>query len=143
MIYYIIMSYEDKLKRVEAKLLTECKNLVVYNWERMFDMWLMCEMDIEFTYQSVFKNEFEQYITSEVESRILFAGTNLKFAIKALMSYNKKATLNTVLKFMKNFILEQMSDFDNWCMEISDAMYEETSEHEHELENDSKEDNPS
>jgi hypothetical protein len=136
------MSYKDKLKRVEAKLVTECKNLVVYNWERMFDMWLSCEMDIEFTYQSVFKNEFEQYITSEIESRLFFAGHNVKFAISAFMTYNKKATLNTVLKFMENFILEQMSDFDNWCDEISDAMYEETSEYEREFGNDSKEDNP-
>lgn len=137
------MSYEDKLKRVEAKLLTECKNLVVYNWERMFNMWLSCEMDIEFRYQSVFKNEFEQYITSEIESKLFFAGHNVKFAISAFMSYNKKATLNTVLKFMENFILEQMSDFDNWCGDIGMAMYEETSECEQLFGNDSKEDNPS
>lgn len=105
-------------------------------------MWLMCEMDIEFTYQNVFKTEFEQYITSEIESKLYFAGHNVKFAIKAFMSYNKKATLNTVLNFMENFILEQIYDFDNWCDEIGQAMYEETSEYEREFEDDKKEDNP-
>ncbi len=139
----IIMSYEERFNRVKDKLLTKCKNMIIYNWDRMFDMWLSYEMDIEFTYNHVFKTEFEHYITDEIERKLLFAGQNVKFAIKAFMSYNKKATLNTVLKFMESFMLEQLDDFNNWCDEISEAMYEESSEYEGEFGNDSKEDNPS
>jgi hypothetical protein len=137
------MPYEEKFDIAKNKLIKKCKELIIYNWERMFGMWLGCEMDIEFTYQHIFKTEFEQYVTDEIESKLFFAGHNVKFAIRAFMSYNKKATLNTVLKFMESFILEQLDDFDNWCDEIGMAMYEETSEYEREFGNDGKEDNPS
>ncbi len=137
------MSYAERLNRVKHKLIKECKQLIVENWEQMFNMWLSCEMDIEITYQTIFKNEFERYITSEIENILFIAGHNVKFAISAFMSYNKKATLNTVLKFMEIFILEQLDDFDNWCDEISQAMYEETSEYEREFGGERKEDNPS
>ena len=136
------MPYEEKFDIVKDKLIKKCKELVIYNWERMFDMWLSCEMDIEFTYQNIFKTEFERYITDEINSKLFFAGHNVKFAISAFMAYNKKATLNTVLKFMESFMLEQLDDFDNWCNEIGMAMYEETSECERLFGTDDKEDNP-
>jgi hypothetical protein len=46
-----------------------------------------------------------------------------------------------ILYFTEKFILEQLDDFDNWCDDISQAMYEETSEYQTES-NNIYEDNP-
>lgn len=56
---------------------------------------------------------------------------------------NNISKLKDILEITENFILEQMSDFDNWCDEISQAMYEDTSEYEREFGSERKEDNPS
>jgi len=138
------MSYEQKFELVRNSLISYCKDCITENWERMFDMWLSCEADMEFGhgYQNKFKEQFSQYMTSDIEALLWLAGKNIIFAINAFMSYKDDAELSDVLDFTEKFISEQLDDFDNWCDDIAQAMYEETSEYERDF-GDRKEDNPS
>jgi hypothetical protein len=140
----IQMSYQDKLDLVRISLINHCKKCISNNWEQMFDMWLSIDAGFAFGhgYQDIFKEQYRRYMNSNIETTLFIAGKNIAFAIKAFMTCKKNANLNDILKFTENFILEQLDDFTNWCDEISQAMYEETSEYEREFSGDRKEDNP-
>lgn len=137
------MAYAEKFDLVRESLIAHCKNCIIINWERMFHMWLSCEADMEFGhgYQNTFKEQFSQYMNSDIEGLLWLAGKNIIFAINAFMSYKRDANLEDVLEFTEKFVSEQLDDFDNWCDDIGQAMYEETSEYEREFSN-KKEDNP-
>ena len=138
------MAYHDKFELVRTSLISHCKDCIIRNWERMFDMWLLCEADMEFGhgYQDKFKEQFSQYMNSDIESLLWLSGKNIVFAINAFMLYNHNSTLENVLDFTEKFISEQLDDFDNWCDEIGSAMYEGTSDEEISQSN-RNEDNPS
>jgi hypothetical protein len=114
------MSYEVKFEYVRVNLIEHCLNRVKNNWERGFDMWLMCEADMAFgdAYQVKFKEEFNDYINSDTESLLWFAGKNIVFAISGFMAYKNDATLHEVLDFTEKFITAQLNDFGNWCDDI-------------------------
>ncbi len=137
------MSYEEKFDLVRKALISYCKERIIENWERMFDMWLTSDADMEFGYgyQNKFKEQFSQYMNSEIESLLWFAGHNIVFAIQGFVSYKKNAKLNDVVIFVEHFVSAQLDNFNNWCEDISSAMYEETSEYEREF-GERKEDNP-
>jgi hypothetical protein len=138
------MSYHDKFELVRTSLISHCKDCIIRNWERMFDMWLQMEADMEFGYgyQNKFKEQFNQYMNSDIESLLWLSGKNIVFAINAFMLYKNNAELEDVLDFTEKFISEQLDDFDNWCDEIGSTMYEESSDYERDVA-DRKEDNPS
>jgi hypothetical protein len=130
------MSYEERFERVRVSLINHCLTCVRENWNRMFDMWLTCDADMEFGdgYQNTFKEQFEQYMNNDVKNRLWFAGKNIVFAISAFISYKNDATLNEVLDFTEKFVSGQLDDFGNWCNEIMMAMPDES---------ETKEENPS
>jgi hypothetical protein len=131
------MSYSEKFELVRTSLISHCKKRISENWLRHFDMWLSCEADMEFGhgYQNEFKKEFGKYMNSEIEAQLWFAGKNLIFAICAFMLYKDDAELHDVIDFTDKFVSQQLDDFDNWCEDIGQAMYEETSEYEREFGN--------
>jgi hypothetical protein len=135
------MSYKQKFDLVKNDILKFCKECVIENWERMFDMWLNCEADHTFGhgYQTIFKKEFNQYMNNHINDLLYVAAKNVVYAISTFVRYKKNAKVVDVIKFMEDFIEHQLEDFDNWCDEISMAMYEETSEYEREF-GDKKED---
>lgn len=122
--------YDDKLALVKKSLITHCRKSITSNWEQMFDMWLSCEADLVFSsaYEYYFKEQFAKYITSEIKSNLMFAGSNILFALLAFMRYKGDADLEDILDFTEHFITSQFDDFDNWCEDIHMAMYEESSE---------------
>jgi hypothetical protein len=124
------MGYQEKFELVRAALIKSCKDCISHNWDRMFDMWLSCEADMSYAYQHEFKQQFSEYMNSEIESQLFFAGKNIVFAISAFMKIKRNASLKNVLDFTENFISEQLDDFDNWCDDIGQAMYEESSDYE-------------
>jgi len=128
------MSFTQKFEIVRTSLISHCKESITENWDKMFDMWLSCEADMEFGhgYQNIFKEEFAKYITPEIDSLLWLAGKNIVFAIVAFMSYKDNASCDDVVNFTENFVTAQLDDFDNWCEDISMAMYEESSEYERE-----------
>jgi len=126
------MSYTEKFALVRTSLLSYCKECITENWDKMFDMWLSCEADLAYGYKNTFKEQFSNYMNSEIEELLFHAGNNVRFAISAFMRYKKNAKLNDVLDFTEIFVSEQLDDFDNWCDDIMMAMYEETSEYERE-----------
>ena len=138
------MAYEQRFELVRTSLINHCKKCISDNWEQMFDMWLSCEASMVFGYgyQNKFKEQFSQYMNTDIETTLFVAGKNIVFAIGAFMTYKKNTKLNDILKFTEFFVSEQLDDFTNWCDEISQAMYEETSEYEREF-GDRNEDNPS
>lgn len=124
------MSYHEKFELVRSSLIKRCKECISNNWEHMFDMWLSFEDDMSYAYKYEFKQQFSEYITSEIESQLFFAGKNIVFAICAFMKMKKNAKLKDVLDFTEEFLSNQLDDFDNWCCDIGEAMYEESSDYE-------------
>jgi hypothetical protein len=112
------MDYEGKLELVRQSYILYCKECVSENWDRMFDMWLGSgDAAAEFGegYQNKVKEQFSQYVNSEIEGILYFAGRNIVYVIEAFMSYNDDADLDEVLEFMEHFISAQFNGFDNWC----------------------------
>ena len=110
------MSYEEKFYLAEKSLIKSCKKSVSDNYNKMFDMWLMCEADMEFghAYQDIFKKHFGEYITEGISSQLWFAGKNIIYAIKSYISIKKGIYhLEELLDFVETFVTEQIRDFDN------------------------------
>lgn len=128
------MGYSEKFEIVKANIIKECKKDISDNWLMMFDMWLSCEADWEFShnYKKAFNDEFAKYMKPEIETLLWFSGKNVVFAIGAYMSIKENAELNDILEFTERFIENQLEDFDNWCDDIMMAMYEDCSECERE-----------
>ncbi len=139
------MAYEQKFKLVRDALILHCKECIRTSWGQMFDMWLSVDagMDFGHLYKDKFNEQFSRYINSNIETTLWFAGKNVAFAIGAFITYKKNANLNDVLNFTELFLLEQLDDFKNWCDEISQTIYEESSEYEREFGVTNEEDNPS
>jgi hypothetical protein len=123
-------TYDEKLALTKQSLIAHCRKRITDNWQQMFDMWLSCEADMEFShaYEYYFKEHFGKYISSEIKSNLMFAGSNILFALVAFMRYKGDADLEDILHFTEHFITSQFDDFDNWCEEIHMTMYEESSE---------------
>ena len=110
------MAYYQKFELVRTSLITHCKKCISENYERMFDMWLSCEADMEFGhgYQNKFKEHFGDYITDEIEAQLWFAGKNIIYAINSFISLkDDDYELHELLDFVEKFISEQLDDFDN------------------------------
>lgn len=110
------MAYEQKFKLVKNSLISYCKDCISENHERMFDMWLRCEADMEFGhgYQNKFKEHFGDYITDEIGAQLWFAGKNIIYAINSFISLkNGYYELNELLEFVEWFVSEQLDGFDN------------------------------
>jgi len=110
------MVYEQKFELVRNSLIKYCKDCISENYERMFDMWLSYEADMEFGhgYQNKFKEHFGDYITDEIEAQLWFAGKNIIYAINSFISLkNDDYELNELLEFVESFVSEQLDDFDN------------------------------
>jgi hypothetical protein len=117
------MSYEEKFERVRSKILEDSKKIVIDNYQTQnnyFDMWLMADADMEFgnTYVNKFKEEFSDYMNSDIESLLWFAGKSIIFGIQGFLGYKEKPSLKDLLKFVESFISAQLDDFDNWCDDI-------------------------
>ncbi len=124
------MEYSDKLEIVKASLISYCKDCITNNWGGMFDMWLMHEADMELGhgYQNICKEQFDRYMTSEIEEKLWLSGKNIVFAMNAFLSYKRNAKIEEILTFTEAFLIEQLNDFDNWCDGICIAMYERSSD---------------
>ena len=129
-------TFDKKFATVKKNIINHCRKCITDNWEKMFDMWLSCEAHWEFGngFRSIFEQEFGNYMTSEIKDSLWLAGKHILFAVSAFMSYKEHAKLDDLLNFTEKFVSRQLDedDFDNWCGEISTAMYEETSEYERE-----------
>jgi hypothetical protein len=123
-------NYDKHLALAKHALIIDCRKRITDNWDKMFDMWLSCEADMEFghAYKYHLKEHFGKYVNKEIENTLWFAAKNILFAISALMNYKDDAELDDVLDFTEQFIESQFDDFDNWCEEIATSMYEESSE---------------
>jgi hypothetical protein len=139
------MSYQQKFELVRESLITHYKERISALWgSNYFNMHLASDVGMDFghAYINIFKEEFSEYMTSEIEMLLWFAGKNIAFSVSSFMSYREDAELEDVLDFTEKFLSEQLDDFDNWCDEIGIAMYEESSENQMDVE-DRKEDDPS
>jgi hypothetical protein len=115
------MTYEERMNTVRTQLLTFVGECITEHHNQHFDMWFQSgDAAAAFgeTYVFLFKNEFEQYMTPEIESKLWFAGQNVTFAIQAFVKSNPRHTLNTLLKFAENVVKVQLHDVDNWCNDL-------------------------
>jgi hypothetical protein len=122
--------YATNFENASDALVADCKAKIVAKWNSMFDMWLSfdADHDLAHIYIDNFNVHFEKYMTSEVKTQLWFAAKNLVFALGAFIKYSNDLDLEEVLEFVSNFLEEQFDDFDNWCDDISTAMYEESPE---------------
>ena len=115
------MTYEERKNTVRTRLLTFTEECITEHHNQQFDMWFQSgDAAAAFgeTYVFLFRNEFEQYMTPETESKLWFAGQNITFAIQAFVKYNQRYTLNTLIKFAKHIVKVQLDDVDNWCDDL-------------------------
>ena len=109
------MSYTQKFKEVEISLVAFVKDKISsrYNYNNEFHIWSYSA--IKEGYVSKFKEVFPEFINSDVEDKLWFAGQNIAFAVQTYIVMNPNYTLNTLLKFVDTFVCIQLSEFDNWC----------------------------
>ena len=110
------MTYSQKFQLVRESLIEHCKECISENHDRMFDMWLQMDADMEFGhgYQDKFKEHFGDYITDDVKSQLWFAGKNIIYAINTFISIKSgQYELDDLLDFVEKFISEQLDDFGN------------------------------
>jgi hypothetical protein len=124
------MDYESKFALAKTEIIYYCTQRIRNNWEKMFDMWLSMEADMEFgnVYLDTFNKYFSKYVSTKVASILWHNSNNTLFAISAFMKYNDDAILDNILEFTEIFIKEQLDNFTDYCDDISMAMYEESSE---------------
>jgi hypothetical protein len=134
--------YNIKLQAVTINLISYCQKCITDNWTDDYDMWNNFEADMEIWngYESIFKKEFDKYITPDIQHILWIASKNTTFSINAFIKITRRCRLIDVLEFVKAFIVEQMDDFDNWCDDISMKMYEESSDYQKECGNGEKRD---
>jgi hypothetical protein len=152
------MSYQEKFQEARESLLEKIEELLTRKWNSgWFSTWLSIDagMDVGHWWQHIFKEHFERYMTEQIENDLFMAGRQLEYALCAFLNYKSQSTedeidhydeattLEDMLIFSKSFLDAQLDDFDNWCGEISMAMYEESSEYERENGIRPPEDNPS
>ena len=118
------MSYEHKFAIVKNSLFNFVKETITsrYNYCNEFHMWSYSA--IKEAYVSTFKEQFSEYMNSDIESKLWFAGQNIGFAVQTFIDLNPNYTLNTLLNFVGTFLMAQLDDFTDWCDDISMAMYE-------------------
>ena len=115
------MTYEERVTAIRSRLLTFVRECITEHHNQYFDMWFYSgDAAAEFgdTYVLTFKNQFEHYITSEIESKLWFAGQNITFAVQAFVKSNPRHTLNTLIKFAEHIVKVQLDDIDNWCNDL-------------------------
>ena len=115
------MTYEERVTAIRSRLLTFVRECITEHHNQYFDMWFQSgDAAAAFgeTYVFLFRNEFEQYITPEIESKLWFAGQNITFAVQAFVKYNRRYTLNTLIKFAEHIVKVQLDDIDNWCNDL-------------------------
>ena len=119
------MSYEQKFAIVKKSLIEFVKENITsrYNYCNEFHMWSYSA--IKGAYVSKFKEGFSEYMNSDIESKLWFAGQNIGFAVQTFIDLNPNYTLNKLIKFVETFLTTQLDDFGNWCDDISMAMFDE------------------
>lgn len=137
--YNIQMTYEQKFELVRNSLISYCRECISENYERMFDMWLMCEADMVLGrgYQNKFKEHFGDHISDPIKAQLWFAGKNIIYAINSFISLkNNDYELDELLGFVEKFVSEQLDAFGN-DYDISEWVNSDTENGE-----ETKEDNP-
>jgi len=127
------MTYEERFKIVRDHLISYTKEKITsrYNYCNEFFMWSYSAIKEE--YVRAFKEQFEHYMTKENEALIWFAAYNIGVSVRAYINSHPEYKLEDLVEFVENFVKDQLDDFDNWCDDISQAMYEETSEYAREF----------
>jgi hypothetical protein len=82
-----------------------------------------------------FKKEFGSLVTNNVVDNLFMAGKMLGFAVQTYQSTTTDFNVKKLIDYVRTFVELQFDDFDNWCHDISMAMYENTSEYEREFGN--------
>jgi hypothetical protein len=127
------MSYEDKFKRVKERILKEVVS-IVKEWYLggYFEFEIADPHPVWEMYIDEFNKEFGLLVTQDVKDSLFMAGKALGFAVQAHQN-TTPFNVTKLVKFVHSFVECQFDDFDNWCREISSAMYEHSSENEEEF----------
>lgn len=139
------MAYEEKFDLASTALLNHCKKCVLDNHGRSFDMWLQMEAEHElgFGYQNAFKEQFGALINEEMSARLFFAGKNILYAINSFIKMKPNYELSELIKFVEEFISEQLNEFGNDYSDFDLYSHFTDEEGETNHEDETKEDNPS
>jgi hypothetical protein len=128
------MSYEDKFKRVKERILKEVIS-IVKEWYQggYFEFEIADPHPVWEMYIDEFNKEFGLLVTQNVKDSLFMAGKALGFAVQAHQNTTPTFNVTKLVKFVQTFVEFQFDDFNNWCDEISNAMYEQSSDNEDEV----------
>jgi hypothetical protein len=130
------MSYEDKFKQVKERILKKVVSIVKDWYEGgYFEIEIADPHPVWEMYEDEFEKEFGSLVTRSVKDSLFMAGKALGFAVQAHQNTTPTFNVTKLVKFVQTFVEFQFDDFNNWCDEISSAMYEQTSEYEREFGN--------
>jgi hypothetical protein len=115
------MSFDERFNRVWASLVNHVNELVRDGYAShyatgLFGEWLNMDADMELGhgYDSAFKAEFGDLVTSEISSKLWMSGKNLIYAIKTFMFIKQnQCEINELIDFVEHFVEEQLSEFHN------------------------------
>jgi len=103
--------------KIKLSFIKICQESIARHYdEPMFDMWLSMDADMVFgdNYIHLFKEQYGDYITEEIENRLWFAGKNILYAIESFISIkNNVFIVYELLEFVEKFISNQFVGFYN------------------------------
>ncbi len=111
------ISYAEKFTAVFEIIQSTVKLLIENHWRDPFDTWLDEDghMYFEYVFVKSFRTQFPNHMDEHDETRLVFAGKSLLYALRALQKIQPDYTFLQMTEFARHYIEEQMKDFDQWC----------------------------
>jgi hypothetical protein len=109
----------QRLLAAREGILFYTTELILEKWEDAFDVWLDLEApdDMARGYKMSFKDPYQEYMNPVLKNLIVTCSAHSVIAIRSFMKVSGKPRLDEVIEFAKEFIRQQLSEFESMCIE--------------------------
>lgn len=120
-------SSTQRLIPVRDGIIFYCSEIIIEKWKDDFDIWLSIEAqnDIAHGYKICFKKPYQEYMTPVLKNVISTCSMHMIIAIRSFMKSSGNSRLDEIIEFTKEFIRQQMSEFETMCIEFGIDMGDE------------------
>jgi hypothetical protein len=96
-----------------------CTEVITEKWEDAFEVWLLIEAydDMARAYKTSFKIPYHDYMNTELKHLIVTCSAHTVVAIRSFIKSFGTPRLDEVLQFTKEFVSQQLSEFETMCIE--------------------------